>query len=640
MGGGAQGHFTSVDHSVFRDNQATNAGGGAHGTQSLTVASSTFVDNLSGGSGGGGSGGDLWITNSTLTGNAAGSGSGGGIYAGKSVRLEHATFAFNSATSGGANVRSGTGQPFHSFASVLAVNSDATNCAMTDPSPSSTSSYNWTNDQVGDSCGFDDPTDVVDHGGDPGLGAVGGTPPVLVPEDTSPLLDTIPAAACSATLTVDQVGTTRPQGGRCDTGAIEAPFEAEIVLTRSPGPEPLSEPTEIWVMSADGTRMVQLTDTDDYEFDPAWSPDGSKIAYSDGDDLYVMDADGTDVTQVTTSPQPDMSPTWSPNGTQLAFHSLRNANYDVYKINVNGTGETRLTTDAAFDWQPDWSPDGTRIAFASTRAGGADDVYTMSTTGTGVTRLTAHPANDTSPAWSPDGSRIAYQSSRTGNMDVFTMAAADGSDRVQVTSDPNGEGGANWAPDGSQLAFYNSVILDANVPEPPVENDIYRVNVDGTQRARVTTAITHDTSPDWRPGVATAPLAACWGPVVTVNLALGESATAGADVILGTANGESISAFGGDDIVCAAGGADTVALSDGNDRAFGGTGADTFTGGAGNDVIKGEGGNDTLGGGTGNDTLKGGDGNDAHNGGPGTDTCKGGAGTDTAVSCEVRVSIP
>ncbi|HMQ28946.1 MAG TPA: choice-of-anchor Q domain-containing protein, partial [Acidimicrobiales bacterium] len=105
------------------------------------------------------------------------------------------------------------------------MNSDATNCAMTDPSASSTSSYNWTNDEVGDSC--------------------------------------------SATLTTDQVGTTRPQGGRCDTGAIEVPFQGEIVYTRSLGPEPLSEPTEIWVMSADGTRWVPLTDTDDYEFDPA-----------------------------------------------------------------------------------------------------------------------------------------------------------------------------------------------------------------------------------------------------------------------------------------------------------------------------------------------------------------------------------
>ncbi len=643
MGGGVAAHMTAIVGSVFRDNEATSGGGGAQGTQSVTVDTSSFVDNLAGTNGGGVTGGDLWVKNSTFTGNTAGGGSGGGIYAGKSVRLEHATLAFNSAPAGGANVRSGTGQPFNSFASVLAVNSDNPNCAMTSPSPSSTSSYNWTNDDVGDSCGFDDPTDVVDHGGDPGLGTVAGAPPVLTPQDGSPLLDTIPAAACS-TITTDQLGTTRPQGGACDIGAIEVPFEPEIVYTRSPGPG-LDANSDIWAMSADGTRQVQLTSGTAADTQPAWSPDGTRIAFARSlggccSDIYVMDADGTNVTQVTTGPDPDNAPTWSPDGTQLAFHSLRGANYDIYKVNVNGTGETRLTTDAGFDMEPDWSPDGTKIAFASTRAGGADDVYRMTTSGTGVTRLTQHSATDTSPAWSPDGTRIAYQSSRTGNMNLFTMAAADGSGRVQVTSDPAGEGGATWAPDGTQLAFYNSVILDPNVPEPPVENDIYRVNIDGTQRARVTTATTHDTSPDWNPAASVAPLAACWGRVVTVNLALGESPTAGADVILGTSNGESISAFGGNDIVCAAGGADTVALSDGNDRAFGGTGADTVTGGAGNDVIKGEGGNDTLGGGAGNDTLKGGDGNDAHNGGPGTDTCKGGTGTDTATACEVKVSIP
>lgn len=643
MGGGVAAHMTAISGSVFRDNEATSGGGGAQGTQSVTVDTSSFVDNLAGTNGGGVTGGDLWVKNSTFTGNTAGGGSGGGIYAGKSVRLEHATLAFNSAPAGGANVRSGTGQPFNSFASVLAVNSDNPNCAMTSPSPSSTSSYNWTNDDVGDSCGFDDPTDVVDHGGDPGLGAVAGTPPVLVPEDGSPLLDAIPAAACS-TITTDQLGTARPQGGSCDVGAIEAPFEGEIVYTRSPGPG-LDANTDIWVMSADGTRQVQLTSGTAADTQPAWSPDGNRIAFARSvggccSDLYVMDADGTNVTRVTTGPDPDNAPTWSPDGTQLAFHSLRGGNYDVYKVNVNGTGETRLTTDAAFDWEPDWSPDGTKIAFASTRAGGADDIYTMSTTGTGVTRLTSHPATDTSPAWSPDGTRLAYQSNRSGNMDVFTMASTDGSGRVQVTSAPEGEGGPTWAPDGSQLAFYDSIVLDPNQPEPPVENDVYRVNANGTQRARVTTATTHDTSPDWSPVTSVAPLAACGGRVVTVKLALGDSPTSGADVILGTSSGESINAFGGDDIVCGLGGADTIGLSDGNDRAFGGTGADTVTGGAGNDVIKGEGSNDTLGGGAGNDTLKGGDGNDAHNGGPGTDTCKGGAGTDTATACEVRASIP
>ncbi len=129
----------------------------------------------------------------------------------------------------------------------------------------------------------------------------------------------------------------------------------------------------------------------------------------------------------------------------------------------------------------------------------------MNADGTSPVRLTLHPAIDTNPEWSPDGSRIAYDSNRTGNMDVFTMAAADGSGRVQVTSDPNGEGGASWSPDGTQLAFYNSVILEDNVPEPPVENDIYRVNVDGTQRVRVTTAPSHETLPDWNPAATVTP---------------------------------------------------------------------------------------------------------------------------------------
>ncbi len=235
MGGGVAGHFTGVTDSIFTDNQATSGGGGAQGTQSLMVENSSFVDNTAGTNGGGGvRHGDIWVTNSTFTANTAGS--GGGIYAGKSVRLEHATLAFNSAPSGGANVRSGSAQQFISFGSVLAVDSDNPNCSAIDPIVQS-QGYNWTNDDVGDSCGFDDPTDVVDHGGDPGLAAATGTPPTMTPQDGSPLLDTIPAASCSTTLTTDQLGTARPQGGACDIGAVEVPFEPEILFTRSPGPD-------------------------------------------------------------------------------------------------------------------------------------------------------------------------------------------------------------------------------------------------------------------------------------------------------------------------------------------------------------------------------------------------------------------
>ncbi len=648
LGGGAFGHFTSITGSLFRDNEATDglgggAGGGAYGTQSLTVERSSFVDNVAGDSGGGGRGGDILVRNSTFTGNTAGGGAGGAIYAGKSVQLEYATLAFNAAPSGGANVRSGTGQMFTSYGSVLAVNSDNPNCAAVDRIDNS-QGHNWTNDEVGDSCGFDDPTDVVDHGGDPGLAAVAGTPPVLTPQDGSPLVDAIPNASCHATLTTDQVGTPRPQpaGGACDIGAVEVPANAQLLFTSSPGPG-LSVDSDVWVMETDGSGQTRLTATTASDTHPAWSPDGTRIAFARSiggccSDIYVMDADGSNVTQVTTGPDPDSAPSWSPDGTKIAFHSLRNANYDVYVVNANGTGETRLTTDSAFDWEPDWSPDGTKIAFASTRAGTNDDIYVMNANGTSQTRITQHPATDTSPAWSPDGNRIAYQSNRSGNMDIYTMAA-DGSGRTQVTSDPNGEGGATWSPDGTQIAFYNSIV-QGDGPEPPVENDIYLVNADSTQRARVTTTPAHDTSPDWNPTTTVTPLAACWGRVVTVRLGDGQSPTDGADVILGTSSADTISAAGGDDIVCAGGGNDSVGLSDGNDRAFAGTGADSVTGGAGNDTVKGEGGNDSLGGGSGNDTLKGGDGNDAHNGGSGTDTCKGGAGTDTSSGCETKVSIP
>ena len=167
---------------------------------------------------------------------------------------------------------------------------------------------------------------------------------------------------------------------------------------------------EIYVMLADGRRVIRLTNNEANDWGPDWSPDGRQIAfYSDRGgnwDIYVMNADGSGQTRLTDNDGRDVCPAWSPDGGQIAFHSNRDGNWEIYVMNADGSGVIRLTDNETDDISPTWSPDGRFIAFTSEDSNGNGDIYVMNADGSGLIRLTDHPAIDESPAWSPDGSSM------------------------------------------------------------------------------------------------------------------------------------------------------------------------------------------------------------------------------------------
>ena len=121
-------------------------------------------------------------------------------------------------------------------------------------------------------------------------------------------------------------------------------------------------------MNADGSDPHQLTTNDAMDVSPAWSPDGSRIAFitnRDGnDEVYVMTADGSDVQRLTnTSNASESFPAWSPDGKQMTFDSDREGNWEIFGVASSGADTRRLTDSPGDDWISSWSPDGSQIVF-------------------------------------------------------------------------------------------------------------------------------------------------------------------------------------------------------------------------------------------------------------------------------------
>jgi hypothetical protein len=161
-------------------------------------------------------------------------------------------------------------------------------------------------------------------------------------------------------------------------------------------------------------------------------------------EIYVMNADGTNPINLTQHPALDVGAYWSPDGTKIAFGSDRDGNRELYVMNADGSNPVRLTNHPALDAIPIWSPDGGKIAFASDR-GGNLEIYVMNADGTNPINLTQHPALDNAAAWSPDGGKIAFGSDRDGNWKIYVMGA-DGKNPVNLTKHPANESWPSWSP--------------------------------------------------------------------------------------------------------------------------------------------------------------------------------------------------
>jgi Tol biopolymer transport system component len=239
----------------------------------------------------------------------------------------------------------------------------------------------------------------------------------------------------------------------------QRPASLPLALSSLRGRIALSRGDDVWVTAADGSHARRLTSRPGPEFDPSWSPDGSRIVYRDSrrginanDELYVMNSDGSEQRNITHSLENEWSPSWSPDGKLIAFFSG-----DLYVIRPDGSGKRRITkVEGEY---PAWSPDGSRLAFMSAEpnARGSDpnyDVFVVNRDGTGLRQLTDWPGEDGWPTWSPDGKSIAFTTTHKvfrGGRAVWAMRA-DGSGKHLIAF---GEFPV-WSPYGGVIMFSTS----------------------------------------------------------------------------------------------------------------------------------------------------------------------------------------
>jgi Tol biopolymer transport system component len=235
---------------------------------------------------------------------------------------------------------------------------------------------------------------------------------------------------------------------------------------------------DIWVMDADGTNQINLTNTPDIdEGQPDWSPDGTKIAFTwranpDAGglrEIYAMDADPStnDAVNLTNTPGfDDFQPSWAPSGAQLAFArevpgQIISEQLDLFVMDSDGGNATNVTQTDESESYPAWSPDGAKIAFAGVRNGGWE-ILTMDPNGQNEEILTGDgtDAFDEAPEWSPDSTKVVFmkQSQFLGCCEPWEVWAVnrDGSGDTNLTNHPSDDMGPSWSPDGSEIIFFST----------------------------------------------------------------------------------------------------------------------------------------------------------------------------------------
>jgi eukaryotic-like serine/threonine-protein kinase len=239
---------------------------------------------------------------------------------------------------------------------------------------------------------------------------------------------------------------------------------------------------DIYLQRVGGKNPINLTkDSPADDTQPAFSPDGERIAFRserEGGGIFVMGATGESVRRLSDFGN---NPAWSPDGKEIACAdegpvdpAIRgNPNSRVWAVNV-ATGERRQVTKED-SIQPNWSPHGIRIAYGGRRNATQRDIWTIPAGGGEPTEVTNDPAVEGSPVWSPDGKYLYFASDRAGSMNVWRVPIEEQTGRVlgppeAVTTPSPYSAHLSFSPDGRRMV-YSQILSRGNLQQVGFDPD-------------------------------------------------------------------------------------------------------------------------------------------------------------------------